>query len=80
MAFAQKQGFPFRLLCDTDRTVGEAYGAKKAADEQYPDVPRRITYLIDPEGIVARAYAVSDVKTHPDEVLADLRAAAAGPG
>jgi peroxiredoxin len=38
-------------------------------------VPRRITYLIDPQGRIARAYEVTDVRTHPDEVLADLRAA-----
>ena len=57
--------------------MGEAYGAKKGPDEQFPDFPRRITYLIDPEGIIVRAYVVTDVKTHPDEVLADLHAARA---
>ncbi len=63
-------------MCDTDRTVGEAYEAKKAADEQYPDFPRRLTYLVDPQGLIARAYAVTDVRAHPDEVLADLTALA----
>ena len=55
--------------------MGEAYGAKKGPDEQYPDFARRITYLIDPDGVVVRVYVVTDVKTHPDEVLADLHAA-----
>ena len=26
-AFAEKFDYPFRLLCDTERTVGMAYGA-----------------------------------------------------
>jgi len=38
------------LLSDVDRAVGRLYGAAKGADEQYPDFPKRITYLIDPEG------------------------------
>jgi peroxiredoxin len=52
--------------------VGEAYGAKKGPDEKYPDFPSRISYLIDPDGRIARAYQVSDVSTHPADVLADL--------
>jgi len=64
------------LLCDTDRTVGRAYGAEKGPDEPYPDFPKRVTFLIDPNGQVAKVYAVSDVGTHPDDVLADLRALA----
>ncbi|MES4792729.1 MAG: hypothetical protein C4321_06830 [Chloroflexota bacterium] len=72
-AFAEAQGFGFRLLCDTDRSVGEAYGAKKGPDEQFADFPRRITYLIDPTGVIRRVWEVTDVKAHPDEVLAALR-------
>jgi len=56
-----------------DRAVGRLYGAEKGADEQYPDFPKRITFLIDPEGVVANVYEVTDVGTHPDEVLADIR-------
>ena len=59
-----------------DRAVGRLYGAEKGADEQYPDFPKRITYLIDPEGVVAKVYQVSDVAAHPDEVLADIRSRA----
>jgi len=56
-----------------DRAVGRLYGAERGADEQYPDFPKRITYLIDPEGVVAHVYEVTDVAAHPDEVLADIR-------
>ena len=73
LAFADAQGFTFRLLSDTTREVGEAYGVKKPADEQWADFPRRITYLIDPAGIVQRIYHVTDVAANPDEVLVDIR-------
>ena len=55
-----------------DRSVGAQYDAVKAPDEQYPDVPRRISYLIDPSGVIQRSYTVTDVAGHADEVLADL--------
>ena len=65
------------MLCDVDRSVGRAYGAEKGPDEQYPDFPKRVTYLIDPDGVVAQVYEVKDVGAHPDEVLADIRARSA---
>ncbi|MCU1463759.1 MAG: hypothetical protein JWO37_3834 [Acidimicrobiales bacterium] len=37
-------------------------------------VPKRLTFLIDPDGVVRRSYEVTDVGGHPDAVLADLRA------
>ena len=46
---------------------------KKPADEQWADFPRRITFLIDPDGVVQRIYHVADVAANPDEVLADIR-------
>ena len=70
--FAEEHDFPFSLLCDVDRAVGRAYGAERPADEPYPDFPKRITYLIDPTGTVAKAYEVTDPGGHPAEVLADL--------
>jgi thioredoxin-dependent peroxiredoxin len=61
------------LLCDVDRAVGRAYGVERGADEPYPDYPKRITYLIDPSGNIAKVYVVSDVGAHPDEVLEDIQ-------
>ncbi len=68
-AFAEKYHFPFLLLSDPDREIGLAYHAAQDPDQASAD---RITYLIDPEGRIARAYAKVDVKSHPEEVLADL--------
>jgi peroxiredoxin len=59
-------------LADTDKTVGTAYGAKKADDEQYAEFARRSSFLIDPDGIIRKAYDVTDVAAHPQEVLDDL--------
>ena len=53
--------------------MGRAYGAERPPDDAFPDFPRRITFLIDPEGTVAKVYEVTDAGAHPDEVLADLR-------
>ncbi len=65
--FAEKFDFPFRLLCDTDRKVGLAYGAASSATAEYP---KRIAFLVDPNGKIAKVWEKVDVKTHADEVLA----------
>ena len=72
-AFAEAQGFPFRLLSDEDRTASGAYGTRRPDDHERAAAPRRFTYMIDPEGRVAKAYVVRDIPAHPDEVLEDLR-------
>lgn len=71
-AFAEKNDFPFRLLSDVDKTVGQAYEVKRAPEEPRPEWPKRRTYLIDPQGVIRKAYRVKDVTTHPEEVLRDL--------
>lgn len=60
--------------------MGAAYGALRGPDEAYPDLPKRISYLIGPDAKVVHRYEVSDVAAHADEVLADLRAARSGSG
>ena len=72
-AFAERYRFPFRLLSDEDRSVGQAYETKRAPDERGAGSPKRRTYLIDPQGVIRKAYRVTDVDAHPGEVLADLR-------
>lgn len=72
-AFRDGEGFPYRLLSDTDRSVGLAYDVLRDPEDPRVDYPRRRTFLIDPHGIVRRIHDVQDVATHPDEVLADLR-------
>lgn len=68
-AFAQKFGFPFRLLCDTGRELGLAYGACDTATDR---TARRISYVISPDGRIEHAFPKVDPKQHPAEVLALL--------
>jgi peroxiredoxin len=53
--------------------VGEAYDVRRSPEESSAASPRRTTYLIDPDGRIARSYLVKDVAGHPNEVLDDLR-------
>jgi peroxiredoxin len=39
---------------------------------------KRSSYLIDPDGIIAKSYEVTDVNVHAATVLADLRTLHAG--
>jgi len=73
-AFAEQNGMPFTLLSDVDHAVGRLYETKRAPEEPTPEWAKRRTYLIDPEGIIRKAYRVRDIPAHPEEVLADLSA------
>ena len=73
-AFRAKFDFPFPLLCDTDKSVGALYDVLRDADDPFADYPQRISYLIDPDGVIAKTYQVSDPGGHAAEVLADLTA------
>ena len=77
-AFAEAERFGYRLLSDVDRSVGAAYEAARPPDDPYASVPKRISYLIDPEGVIQRAYEVTDKAGHADEVLSDLATLRAG--
>ena len=73
LAFGEKHGFPFGLLSDVDREVGALYETKRADEEQYPEFAKRRTYVIDPDGVIRKAYRVTDIPAHPGQVLDDLR-------
>jgi len=70
-AFVERQGFPFRLLSDTDRKLAVAVGA--AASPAQP-VASRVSYLVGPDGKVLKAYPNVDPASHARAVLADLPA------
>jgi peroxiredoxin Q/BCP len=72
-AFAEQNAFPFRLLSDVDRKAGQAYQTVRAPEESSPEFAKRRTYLIDPDGVIRKAYRVTDIQAHPDQVLGDFR-------
>lgn len=68
--FAEKYSLPFPLLADTDGAAADAYGVKVRRAGTV--LAKRQTFLIDPEGRVARHYATVDPARHSDEILTDL--------
>lgn len=73
-AFTQKYDLNFPLLVDPDRTMLEAYGTwgeRQFAGNRYMGVSRT-TYLIDPEGRVARVWVQVDPEVHAQEVAEAL--------
>ena len=53
--------------------MGELYETKRGPEEPSPGFAKRRTYLIDPEGRIAKAYRVTDIAAHPGQVLEDFR-------
>jgi len=80
--FREKFDLPFTLLSDPDRTAIEAYGAwreKSMLGKRYMGIARS-TYLVDPDGRVARAWPQVKADGHAAEVLEALREAQARRG
>ena len=76
--FARKHGLEFPLLADTDKTVSQAYGVwveKSMYGRKYFGVERS-TFLIGPDGRLARIWRKVSPKGHVAQVLAALESAA----
>jgi len=72
--FADKYSLTFPLLADPDHAVIEKYGAwqeKSMYGRKYMGVAR-VTYLIAPDGKVARRWDGVKVKGHAEDVLEAL--------
>ncbi len=74
--FAEEQNLPFPILADVDKKVTTAYGTLKLYMGTL-EMARRDTFIIDPEGRVAKHYVSVDPKGHAELVLTDLRQLAA---
>jgi peroxiredoxin Q/BCP len=72
--FREKYGLKFPLLTDADHKVGEAYGAwgEKTLYGKKSIGVIRSTFLIGPDGKVARAWYHVKADGHADKVLAEL--------
>ena len=69
-AFAEKYHVPFPLLADNTQATAKAYGV--LATHLSFTYARRETFLIDPQGKVAKHYKDVDPKANSGQVLADL--------
>lgn len=72
--FIQKFNLPFPLLSDVDAQVAtayESYGLKKFMGKEYMGVSRN-TFLIDPDGKLAKVYLKVKPEGHAATILADI--------
>lgn len=68
--FCAKERLNFRLLADQERKASAAYGS--LSDLLVTTISARHTFLIDPEGKIAKVYDKVSVGSHSEQVLADL--------
>jgi peroxiredoxin Q/BCP len=64
--FREKYGLNFPLLTDEGGRAAEALGIMSEKGSA-----RRVTFLLDPDGNIARVYPEVSPETHADEILAD---------
>lgn len=77
--FAEKYELPFRLLADEGHVIADTYGVwgrKKFMGREYDGV-MRTSFLINPEGKIAKVYESVKPEQHATEVLKDLAEAGA---
>ena len=77
--FIAKYDLPFTLLADPDHTVSQKYGVwveKNMYGKKIMGIERS-TFLINPEGVVHKAWRKVKVEAHVDEVMDELKAAGA---
>ena len=69
-SFCAKEGLAFKLLSDTDAKVSELYGS--TMEYQGAKYSARNTFIIDPNGKIAKVFIKVGPAGHSDEVLASL--------
>ncbi len=75
-AFAESYSLPFPLLADIDGEAATAYGVKTRKFGM--TYAKRQTFIIGPDGNIAKHYEKVDPDEHSAEVLVDLKTLGAG--
>ncbi len=72
--FAEKYDLPFLLLADEEKAVVRAYGVwgQKSFMGRTTMGTHRTSFLVDPEGHIAKIYERVRPETHAEEVFRDL--------
>jgi peroxiredoxin Q/BCP len=71
--FATEHRLPFTLLADKEKQVARAYGVLHRM-LGVMELARRETFIVDPQGRVAKHYREVDPGSHSRQVLADIKA------
>jgi len=69
-SFCAKEGLAFKLLSDAEGKVSDAYGS--VMEYQGNKYSARNTFIIDPQGKIAKVFMKVKPSGHSDEVLAAL--------
>jgi len=69
--FAEKYNLPFPLLSDASGEVADRYGALN--NFLVFKLAKRYTYLINPQGKIAKIYLSVDTSKHSREIIEDLK-------
>jgi peroxiredoxin Q/BCP len=69
--FAEKYNLPFPLLSDSSGEVASRYGALN--NFLVIKLAKRYTYLINPQGKIAKIYLSIDTSKHSQEIIEDLK-------
>lgn len=64
--FKEEYKLPFPLISDPDKKLINAYGANGLL------FAKRVSFLINPQGIIIKIYDKVDVKKHSNQILSDL--------
>ena len=67
--FTEKEHLNFPLFADAEKTAAQAYGV--LSPKGYA---KRVTFVIDKDGVVRKVYEVKAIGGHPREVLAYIEA------
>ena len=68
--FCEKEGLAFKLLADTEIKVSNDYGS--VMDYKGNKLSARNTFIINPQGKIAKVFTGVKVANHSEEVLAAL--------
>lgn len=74
--FAEDNSLPFPLLADVDGEISTAYGVKTRMFGM--TVAKRQTFIIAPDGNIAKHYETVKPDQHSAQILADLKVLVAG--
>ena len=69
--FSDKYKLPFTILADSDKVTAGDYGVLR--DYKLMKIASRQSFLIDPEGKIAKHYDKVDPDKHTDQVLGDIK-------
>lgn len=69
--FAQKYHLPFPLLADDNGKVADSYGA--LTNLGLLKIAKRYTFLVGPDGKLAKVYLSVDTSRHSQEIIDDLK-------